>query len=175
MRNSPSSFVSHSPESLLKTQDIKAIRRIIADNYCTDDRTEFPQKPLREILPPVFSSFLSEMDILSVKIGAISSQNKQALKLMRVFALLQDDHTVPLFRSLQETCFPIEFHNFSDGIYITKASDEYLDLVGKKIVAIENTPIHQVVQKMQFLFAQTHPSRMLLNIMQNLRFPFILK
>lgn len=69
----------------------------------------------------------------------------------RIVAMVGDAHTALLltqpgtgFRRL-----PVQMYWFSDGIYITKATDEYRGLLGGEVVQIGTSPIGQAIEAMR--------------------------
>jgi tetratricopeptide (TPR) repeat protein len=44
------------------------------------------------------------------------------------------------------TRLPIQFYWFNDGIYIVKANSGYKNLIGRKVISVENEPVEQVME-----------------------------
>lgn len=77
------------------------------------------------------------------------SESQIVMQLREATAELGDPHTNFGFYDLldQEGYYPIEIFWFQDGIWITGASEGYTNVIGKKIVAINDIPIETVIEK----------------------------
>jgi len=79
------------------------------------------------------------------------------IALQEVIAEMGDDHTSIYDRKLPDYGrFPIWLEWFSDGIYILNTTPEYKNLMFKKVVALNNKPIENIVSKVLSLSAKTN-------------------
>ena len=62
--------------------------------------------------------------------------------LMRIAALLGDAHTTVYPQGFSR--FPVELYWFTDGLFVIRATAEHSDLIGARLVAIENRPVAEV-------------------------------
>lgn len=72
------------------------------------------------------------------------SEDEIIVGLMKIVAMIKDGHTNiiarPFFRS---GIYPIKFYMFSDGLFVQKASPEYAEMVGAKVVKIGNISVEE--------------------------------
>ena len=52
------------------------------------------------------------------------------------------------------TRLPVQFYWFNDGIYIVKASEPYKQLIGRKVISVENTSVEQVMERIKLVNAR---------------------
>lgn len=76
------------------------------------------------------------------------SEDEIIVGLMRIVAMVKDGHTNiiprPFFRS---GLFPFKLYQFSDGLFVQKASSEYAEMVGGKVVKIGNMNAEEAFKK----------------------------
>ena len=61
--------------------------------------------------------------------------------LMRLVAMIGDNHTAVRWRAEDFASFPLRLYEFSDGLYVTQAAEEYRRAVGARLVRIGETEI----------------------------------
>ncbi len=78
------------------------------------------------------------------------------MQMMSLVSLLRDRHTalLPLDPGGFNHWLPLYIYKFSDGFYITSATEPYKSLLGRKILTIGNTPVLKVFEAT----ADLHPS-----------------
>ena len=64
-------------------------------------------------------------------------------KIMNLVSLLRDRHTAvyPLDPNGFNHWIPISIYSLSDGFYVVAATDEYIELLGTKVISIGGIPI----------------------------------
>lgn len=69
--------------------------------------------------------------------------------LMKLAGRLPDGHTYihPLQPAVRSRYVPLVGYLFDDGYYILRAANRYEDLVGKKVISINGTPIKELVRR----------------------------
>jgi hypothetical protein len=99
------------------------------------------------------SEFESELNEFDNQIDNLSDFDI-ALKLQQVIANMGDSHTnISWFSKIDENKFlPITTYWFRDGLYILETNKEYVQLLGKKIVKINNVPLTQIIDSLSTLF-----------------------
>jgi hypothetical protein len=93
--------------------------------------------------------FYREIKELEKKMPSLT-RNQAALELSRIVALTKDGHTRlwPLLEpQMKFQLFPISMYMFGDGLYIRKASPEYRDIVGGKVLQIGKMPTRDAFRK----------------------------
>ncbi|MCB1025367.1 MAG: hypothetical protein KDB79_13310, partial [Acidobacteria bacterium] len=94
-------------------------------------------------------TFYAAIEELDGKIPELS-RNQVLLEFSRIIGLAKDGHThfFPAFnRSLKFQFFPVSMYLFDEGIFIRKASPEYADIVGAKIVKIGKMTAEEAFKK----------------------------
>ncbi|WP_299361468.1 tetratricopeptide repeat protein [Winogradskyella sp.] len=74
------------------------------------------------------------------------------VRLMEIVASIGAGHSyvIPPFSGINQfNQLPVEFYRFNDGIYIKSALDQYSDMVGNKIISINNKPIEEILKKVK--------------------------
>jgi len=83
-------------------------------------------------------TFFKEIKELDAKIPTLT-KNQVVLEFSRIIGLAKDGHTqfFPAYnRSLDFQYVPISMYMFGDDIYVRKASEEYKDIVGAKVLRV---------------------------------------
>jgi hypothetical protein len=118
-------------------EDVREIGRSIA---------QFDPDPFRAVTR---SGFQSEVDALARRAPTMS-RNELLVGVLRIIALLgpRNGHT-GLFpgdsaHSPPLHLYPLRLYQFSDGLYVVDAQDE--SLVRSRVVAIEGTPVEQLIR-----------------------------
>jgi len=113
---------------------------------------------LQEKLPKVHTNPFSKIDqkdfdakIEALK-GNINNLNSDeiTIQLMNIIASVGDAHTdIKNFKS--NYIFPFTIYKFNDGYYLTVVDDKYKNLLGSKVLTINNIPIEDVINKVSVL------------------------
>jgi hypothetical protein len=105
------------------------------------------------------STFEGELNALSQDLSDKESLDI-ALSLQQIVAHLGDDHTgIDYFPLLREAGrFPLDLYWFSDGLYVLGTTEPYKEILGNRIIAINNVPIDDVVSKLSGLLAKPNDS-----------------
>ena len=105
------------------------------------------------------STFYSELDQIAIDTGEISLFDK-SIRLQQVVAKLGDAHTRINyhFNISPNTILPLEFYWFEDGIYVIKSRVEYQELLGKRLVAINEFPLKRIIDSLTTLIVVENPS-----------------
>ncbi len=95
--------------------------------------------------------FDSEMEELISKVDVLSDLEIKA-GLARIVNSVRDSHTSVNIRG--EQLYPFSFFEFEDGIYLTNASENYKELWGKKLVAVNGYDIDTLREKLNPYISQ---------------------
>ena len=92
---------------------------------------------------------------------SIWNESKIVSQMTRIIGLINDGHTAvdPLANmasTFQFTYFPILLYYFPEGIYVVGTGDTNKHIVGKKLVAINNMKIADVIQLMRPLISKDY-------------------
>ena len=99
-----------------------------------------------KILP---EEMLSNVKILRKKIGEYSDERMLG-ELERVMYYLQDGHSyiLPVSTKFQSFYLPLQFYIFDNGVFIIDADEPYKDLIGSKVLSINNISISKLLSDM---------------------------
>ncbi|MEL6638487.1 MAG: hypothetical protein AAFW73_06100 [Bacteroidota bacterium] len=106
------------------------------------------------------ADFHKNLDFIASTSNLSSKTEAQVLMQLReATAELGDPHTNFGFYDLldEEGYYPIEIFWFEDGIWITGASREYQRAIGKQLVAINDVPIEEVIEKVSKVVPKNAP------------------
>lgn len=83
-----------------------------------------------------------------------------SIRLQQVLARMGDSHTQINYHFNIDSRFilPIDFYWFEEGIFILKAPREYEQILGKKIISVNEYPIQQIVDSLSTLIVIDNPS-----------------
>jgi hypothetical protein len=95
--------------------------------------------------------FDNEMDQLISQVDELSDMEIRA-GLARIVNSVRDSHTSVSIRG--ELMYPFTFFEFDDGIYLTNASENYKELWGKKLVAVNGYDIAALEEKLKPYISQ---------------------
>lgn len=94
-------------------------------------------------------AFDAAIDTLRTQIPELSP-DRIVLEMLRIVAMIADGHsTVSLTPTGLYNRYPISVYFFSEGLYIVHAQEPHARLVGKKIVAIGDTPIEKIYEAVE--------------------------
>ncbi|WP_196140829.1 tetratricopeptide repeat protein [Aliikangiella sp. G2MR2-5] len=143
------------PENLSRIQSwqydleflISEIKRLHVNLYHSLDRTKFEQMivSIRKKIPE-----LSDQEIV--------------FELMKLVAAVGNGHNfiVPAYAKIGTFHqLPLQFYQFSDGLFIVKADQGYEQLVGSKVVAIGSTVIEEALTRTQRINARDNEMQQL--------------
>lgn len=68
------------------------------------------------------------------------------VEISRITASIRDAHTSLIFPARK--FIPLKFYNFNDGIYIINSTKDYENLLFKKVIAIEDTKIEDILKEL---------------------------
>lgn len=93
--------------------------------------------------------FYREVKKLDARIP--SMENHQiAAEFMRIVARVGDGHTGVRWGAIAASgVFPVIFYIYEDGMFVQRAASEYADIVGGKVVKVNETPIDEAVEKIK--------------------------
>ncbi len=120
-------------------------------------RKELPQKHKNLFFKTDKATFDAELNTLSQNVSGKSNLDI-ALALQQIVSRLGDDHTgIDYFSLLRETGrFPVNLYWFSDGLYVLGTIESYKEILGNKLIAINDIPIADVVSRLSGLLAKTN-------------------
>ena len=78
------------------------------------------------------------------------NRNQAIVAFMQLVAMVNDGHTAinPLFdRAMNIHYYPIDFHQFDDGLYVKAAAPKYASLVGGKVTRIGKVPVDEAIRR----------------------------
>ena len=83
-----------------------------------------------------------------------------AVELQKVLAGMGDAHTRVNYHYYirKEYILPVECYWFQEGIHVLRAREGYEHLLGKRITAINGTPVEQVIDSLATLITRRNPS-----------------
>ncbi len=100
-----------------------------------------------------FNSLLGELDSNASSLAAKEIQ----VQLIKIVASIGDSHTnITNFKS--NKLLPLKFYWFKDGIYIISCDSEYKDLLGFKLLEINNIPIEDYINGLSVLIPHENKS-----------------
>lgn len=92
--------------------------------------------------------FYSEIEKLDKQLPGLTA-NRAALEFERIVGLARDGHTwtSPVFaENMKFRLFPYALYTFSDGIFVRKASPEYKDIIGSKVLKVGKHTIKEAYE-----------------------------
>jgi hypothetical protein len=113
-------------------------------------KTELPKKHKNLFHRLNRESFFSAIKELDAKIPMLT-KNQVVLEFSRIVGMARDGHTSlsPLFDpKMKFQFFPIGMYKFEEGIYIRRASPEYKNIVGGKVLRIGKSTIDEAYRKL---------------------------
>jgi hypothetical protein len=136
---------------------------------------------LRDTLPkkhPNIYSYISEKDYLYDFDNLLKDiddlESYQILiRIQRIFAEINDPHTYIDYATYES--LPLELYYFDEGLYIIGADQEYIELIGTKVISAGNDNIDSVIQKAGSLCPHVNESCLKYYIPQNLINPYVLQ
>lgn len=121
---------------------------------------------LEQIHPEPFhaidrAAFVSELEALKERLPSLDPE-QAAAELMRTWALLsteRDGHQFALpLDADAEPVLPIRVYEFAEGVFVTDAMQPHGDLVGTRLTAVGDTPIDEVLDRLEPLVPRDGPA-----------------
>lgn len=135
-------------------------------------KTELPKRHKNLFFSKPKGEFNKEMDMLIGKINDYSDEEIKA-ELAKIINSINDSHTsVDIQGSI---AYPLSFFEFEDGIYVSNASLEYKDLLGKKLSAINGHSIEGLHSKLDPFVSKDNKAIMKIQFCNSLRLAEVLK
>ncbi|CAN5543247.1 hypothetical protein BH10ACI1_BH10ACI1_06010 [soil metagenome] len=110
--------------------------------------TELPRRHKNLFFTMTQQQFSDAIKRLDEKIPSLTKY-QVALEFQKIVAMVQDGHTwlLPIFDpAMNFHALPVKLYVFKDGIFVQKASPEYANIVGGKVLRIGNTPIEKAIE-----------------------------
>ena len=90
-------------------------------------------------------------EILAIEESIASLSNEEVIvKLMKIVGSLGNGHNLIIPTSANKGALkklPVQFYQFSDGLFIVNAEEDFKQWIGYEVESIENTPIEELLQK----------------------------
>ena len=116
--------------------------------------------------------YFKSMDLIKASATA-KSREKLIVELMACVARVNDGHTKVLVNHTAQ--YPFEFYYFEEGIFVTKATEQYVELVGMKLTHINTVAIEEVLEIIQPLVSCDNEQQLKSGVVKYLVVPEILK
>lgn len=94
------------------------------------------------------------------------------IQLKQLNAKIQDEHVNIFYRP--RDIFPFQSYWFGEGIYITRIEEENMKYLYSKIVAINNIPVQEVIEKISTLLPDKNTSYIMAHVPDYLNEPFVM-
>lgn len=148
-----------------------------SNNYLKD--FDFFIKSLVEIHPDPYSAFGGQIDFYLAKkefqnvIKNVANDYDFAIHLNKFASKLEDGHTfvnIPDYSDFKAAKkLPLKFKIASDFLFIQNASDEYKNVIGKKIIAVNDIPIQKLLEETKKLHSSENISGAYFNLVSLLK------
>lgn len=114
---------------------------------------ELPRKHYSLFFLTAKDTFLSGIDGLKSECGALTDF-QVALKIQRLIAGMGDSHTMLSFSQMidKELVFPLHLFRTSDGFHILHTTPENREILGCRLVSVNDFPIQEVVDSLSTIF-----------------------
>lgn len=107
------------------------------------------EKRINELHYNLNHDISKEMRAVEASIASLSNE-EIIVKLMKVVGSLGNGHNLIIPTSPNKGALkklPVQFYQFSDGLFIVNAEEDFKQWIGYEVESIENTPIEEVLQK----------------------------
>jgi hypothetical protein len=74
------------------------------------------------------------------------------LNLVQLVAMIGDSHTKLNFKSENDKIYPLKVKWFEKGLRVLEADEKYKEILGLKLIAINNISIEEIIHKLKILF-----------------------
>ena len=104
---------------------------------------------------PLPQQLLDNAASLKTKVAQYSDE-RMLNELERLMFYMHDGHSyiLPVATKVQAFFLPVQFYIFSDGVYIVDADDPYKNLIGSKVLTIQNVAVAKLVNDMNYFIHQ---------------------
>ncbi len=106
-------------------------------------------------LKPLPQQLLADAASLKTKVVQYSDE-RMVNELERLMFYMHDGHSyiLPVALKVQAFFLPVQFYIFSDGVYIIDADEPYKNLIGCKVLTIQNVAVAKLVNDMNYFIHQ---------------------
>lgn len=116
--------------------------------------------------------FNSKINNLKENINTLNSDDI-IIELLNIVALVGDSHT-EIVNYKSNNILPFNMYKFKDGYYLTEIDEKYKDLLGAKVLKINNVNIEDCINKVSKLFPYENESMINLKAPEYLQDPKII-
>ncbi len=104
---------------------------------------------------PLPQQLLADAASLKTKVAQYSDE-RMLNELERLMFYMHDGHSyiLPVATKVQAFFLPVQFYIFSDGVYIIDAAEPYKNLIGCKVLTIQNVAVAKLVNDMNYFIHQ---------------------
>lgn len=111
----------------------------------------FYEKALKEYHPNLYKNinqekFQNQIDALIKDLPYLSDLDIK-FRLAQITASIGDAHTIFYPVTNMSYIYPVKLEWFGNGLYVIKTDEQYKEILGKKILKINNIPINDVMNK----------------------------
>lgn len=120
---------------------------------------ELPEKHLNAFFRTPRENFEADAASLRERFDTLSEMDR-ALSMARLVAMLGDAHTaIDITRfQIASPLFPLGLYPASDGVLIVAAPSAHPEMAGAEVLAINDVPIAEVIDRIATLYAWENPS-----------------
>ena len=107
---------------------------------------------------PLPQQLLDNASSLKTRVAQYSDE-RMLNELERLMFYMHDGHSyiLPVAMKVQAFFLPVQFYIFSDGVYIIDADEPYKNLIGSKVLTIQNVAVAKLVNDMNnFILVDKH-------------------
>lgn len=138
-------------------------------------KEKLPKKHTNPFFNITQDQFNSSIDKIIEDVPNLNSDEIQ-VKINEAISSIGDAHTKLInFDNPNSSSYPIELYWFQDGYYIINTSEEYKNLIGKKIISINNKDISEIVSKLNASVCNDNLSNVQCQIPSLISNPVVLK
>ncbi len=116
------------------------------------------------------NEFFNELESLKTKVSQLDNKEIE-VNIAKIVASIMDAHT-SFMMQVNFLC-PLELYWFSDGLYVTAASEEYKEIENCKINKVDGTDINEVIEILSSIVS--HENQSFLRAQLPKYFPWLLR
>ncbi|MDS0528379.1 S41 family peptidase [Clostridium sp. SHJSY1] len=155
-----------------KNTNITSKEWIYDINYLKE---KIPKKHKNPFFNITQEQFNSSLDKLIEDVPNLNSDEIQ-VRINEIISSIGDAHTrLVNFNDQNTSSYPIQLYWFKDGYYIINTSKEYRELLGKKLISINNKDISEIVSKLNASVSQDNLANIQSKMPSLITNPIILK